>query len=1268
MMVVCAIWTCASAARAVEPIDHALPQNHGIVSVSDSIPNTYNHVAGKLADGSDDTAWITGSRMTEHWAQIRWRVLFVDVQRIEIDFHPIATSVSPSKSFDDMRTLANETYTTVEPGTLRLEALVAGQWRTLHAFDQIVPKDGAWQFDAPLVNVSAVRLTLRSEGDELFAVRSFRVLGPTPATSLAMRPKWEAQWIWGDEQPLLANYGVIRRYFRRVFDIDDPSRVGSMAIQFVAHDRGRVYLNGELIAQTAQAGVGFHPMAAHQPIDPSLLRVGANVLAIVGEDLEEVGLRGICAKLSFVARGDAIKPIVTNNTWQVATSDEPGWKTQAEGFDHWPAAIPRSVPDQKWQSAWEYPYTPATFAGVARVTDVRVSPPTPRPHEPFELAVTVRIDEPLDGAYGMVVELGERTPAHIRGIDMSLGECFIMPADGLPQGFSGETTMRVRHIWPKGTPPRVGVTIRLCNPAGQLRIDGGREDGQLLVRLGEPTPAKQDVDFPVVDISDQGVLTIDGDVTAPILFTSSLATPDRFQTHLTSGIKLHRIMLGDHASVMVGIDEPAGQHERQIESLAAQVRVLRANDPDARVLIMAGLDMPNSWKFKHHEDAMILGDGRRLVPLSPRNHQIGYVQESPASRVVREAVYRQVRDFVKLVREQPWADAVIGFAFMQGRAGENIWGLNANMRQNTQGQWVVPDRHHYIIGDYSPSARRSFARFLHERYESDAEFAAAWQWDGLRIDDVMNAGVLSPQRILSDLMWHDRPADRFMFRDSIAEGNLYRDYVEHHEQGRAKLILEACRAVKEASDGRLLAGGYIGYILPSFTNSPPGMAQHSGHSSLELLTGSPYIDCMFSPHWYHLRRQGEPVMGMAVSGSLRLHGKLFVNEYDSRTYLSEIGPKTFSKTETLEVFQKEFANAITNNQAWWWYEFGMATVGAKAAPWFDDPDLLTQANTMKRVYDRYLSLPRTGPAAQIAVIVHAHQAYHTDPYAPANTVHSNLINILLPRFYSAGAPVDIYDMTDLDTLIERGWHKRYKLVVFMNAFHLDLDQRQRIEQLKTDGRTLLMFFAPGYQGNEGETSELSLAGIEQVTGMPGVRRIDEQHVIGFTASEPAMSFDAIGWWDPVQMTYYKQPIGPVFYLDPTGDRAWTSLATLRLDEIEHEDRVAIAELEADDHRVVYSTIPNLPIAMLNRIVRDAGVHQFAEPGILVWANDHMVAVHTGEARQGVVVSIPHAATWIEPFEGKVYARDTNHITVDLEFGETKFFCLDRDGLWSEFAR
>lgn len=1283
----------AAPLHAKEPdVNLSLAQHAGIPSASDSIDGSYNYLAHAFADAKPETGWITGRDMREHWARIQWRNTAVTVNRIEIDFTPITLAYAPPKDFFEKEPPPSRNLTTLKPEALELEVHTEGRWQTVQAANQPV----SWQSKnlavitpkTPLTNVRELRLKLRNRNpDDLFAVREIGVWGPKAATSLAMRPKWKGFWIWGEPDPILANFGVVKRYFRRLFKVKDPAEIRSARLLFVAHDRGRVFLNGTEVVRTADPGRAMRRELARKNLDLALLKPGKNLLAIMAEDVEEVGLRGVLAELWLEKTNGAFETIVTDaDTFRASTSDEPEWNTSLEPFNHWSKANALGIPNHEIESGWSQEFTPPYFSDSVRITAVSLTPSIPKPGDKFTLVVQVQVTQPLKENYGLLVRYGESGPARNSCMDFNLGDGFVRPEAGLPQGFTGEKKLTLNGVWPDGTPPRLPLILRICNGNGQAEllkgpigeITPGENPGGLRVAVGAPPVAYRQKGFPDARIVDGGRLAVDGQVVAPIIFTSSIQTPDRYQAWLKSGVRIFRIVPQGSGSVIPGEGDEEVHFARLIESITTQVTAIHAMDPEAKFILMLDIDMPNDWKEAHPEELIVMSNNERVMPLDPNNHTLGYLQETPNGQVVLRRMRYCLTQFVKRLEAQPYAHSILGFSLCHGRAGENYWGIDVNMSQDDHGDWIIPDRFKYVIGDVGLAARRSLRDWLRVRYKTKEALAKAWKVEGMDFEDVVNCTKWSNRKILERLMWHQRPKDRFMFRDEIEEGSFYHDFIQHQNEARAELFIEAGKAIKEASGGKLLVQGYIGYVVPNLTNSPPGAAQHSGHTATRLIFESPYLDYLVSPHFYHLRRAGDPVMAMSTVDSLRLHGKLWVNEFDSRTYLSPIDPKTYSQTETLEVFKKEFGYAITKDQGWWWLEFPFALVGKMAPAWFADDKLIRDVAIMKRVYDRYLTLPYAGPSAECAVILNVEQPYYTDAYSPANTVHSAVCNFLIPRLFKLGPSFDLYSQTDLPKLVEKGWHKRYKLMLFVNSFHLSKAERALIDtQLKQDGRTLAFFFAPGYQGNENPKSERALEGIESITGLKGVARLDESKVLGLTLDEqnPAFkectnrSFDVLPWWGPEQIDNYHQEIGPVFYLDSSKANGWTRLANLRLNQEEQKDKTALALLKTKDCKVFYSALPDLSMDALNVMLKESGVHCYTpKPGVLTWSNPYLLCVHAPRAEKGLVLTAKGKVNWIEPFEQKVYGKQTDRITIDLERGQTKFFCLEKNQEWESFAK
>jgi len=670
----------------------------------------------------------------------------------------------------------------------------------------------------------------------------------------------------------------------------------------------------------------------------------------------------------------------------------------------------------------------------------------------------------------------------------------------------------------------------------------------------------------------------------------------------------------------------------------------------------------------HPDSQIVLGDGTTGIHLKYIDSPLTYVRETAASAVVREKLYKDVNKFVTELRKQPYANAVLGIVFFHGRGGENNRGLDINITRNKNGEYEVRDRKTMLIGDYCHDSRVELEKYLRTTYGGDKNWAEAWKVaePDAKISDVTDNTKWPIERFQKELAWRDRPADCFMFRDSVREGKLAEDSFREINIQRAKFYLAGAQAVKDASDRRLLAGGFIGYTIPSVTNSPPGSAQYLGHQMISMIRESKDFDFICSPHFYHMRRMGDPIMPMGTTDSMRLYDKFFVNEFDSRTYLSPISPKTFSQWETINQLRKEFGYALIRNQAYWLLEFPYALSGKSGNAWFADPQIIKDQKRAIEVYQQHINQHPVEKEAgsEVAVFLSEHVMFNMDVHAPGSTVHSNLVNILLPKFTMTGTPFDIYALEDLNRLIKEGLYKKYKMMIFLNAFHLDAAQRKDInDYLKKDNRTLLFFYAPGFMGSGlDKNSSLSLAGIEEITGMKGMDKLQQASIIGMepTSALPRNipGLDAKGWWEGHQTKLYKNEIGPIFFLKNNPQAKWQALANLRIDGKINLDKVALAKQTTAESTVIYSVIPDLPINLVTKLVKDAGVHCYVEPGTVVYANKYFVCVNNGFNARDIKITLPRAADWVEVFDGKTYAVNQSSITIPFAKGETKLFKLE----------
>ena len=1242
---------------------------------SDSIDHNYNYLPHSFADGNIKTAWVTGFDMQEHQAQVRWRNHFVTIKSLELNFKPISLKYyPPRKIFGKRNRLTSKKYTTVVPSKLSVSVKTSGKWKMLQAIVMWKQKDYCIiNFPSPPQNVDCLRISFRSkEPQEIFALRELKVLGNPQIDTFSIRPTWKGRWIWQQQEPLEANYGIVKRYFRRIFEIKNPSQIIAAKLLFAVHDRGTIFLNGRKVIKTVNTGNGTKQDCARINLKPSSFLKGANLLAIEGEDIDEIGLRGVIAELAIKYKNGHIEYISTNiESWTANYCKVPGWEKNTNLEEKWPKPIDIRGAAEKDNSLWSLPYTPPFFDGTAQVLSIKVKNGLPNPGKRYKISIKIKIDIPLKASYKALLDFGARGPLNVTKMDYSLGSA--CSNQKLPKGFTGVDELVFEGIWPEGTPPSLDAVLRLCNHNSMLKIQSGNlgkitsgfNPGGLKLHLGKSEEDSRLTGFPKTQIDDNGRLCIDGKQVSPIVYTSSLQTLDNLQKYMSTGINIFRIM-PLHGDRLVPVNENDNVHiKRFVNTVNFSIKPLIAMNHKAKFILQISLDLPNEWKFNNPEETIVLGNGQRLINKNAKDSSMGFYQESTASKAAHEKVYRAVKKFILLLKSEPSAKHIIGIFFTHGRAGENIWGLDNNQHIDNKGRWVIADRNNMVFGDFSLAARRSLVQWLMKKYKTSKKLEKAWQVKNIEFNDILSSRKWPRWRFNRILMWRDKPENKLIFRDSLAEGSIYKDFIEHQNETRANLFIIAGKAVKDASGGKLLSGGYIGYSINMMTNSPPALAQNSGHCAFKKIMDSPYVDWLSSPHFYSMRRRGMPVMPYTTVDSLKLHGKIWMNEFDCSTFSSWIRGKTFSKIETVEVLKKEFVAAITAGQGWWWYEFPFALSGKKAAGGFTDEKLLKDAAIMKNIYTKQLNYP-TGPRAEIAVIFNVEQAYYTDAYAPANSLHSCISNQLIPKMQQIGAPYDIYAQSDLETLIDKGWYKSYKLIWFVNSFHISQKTRKLINKLKSDKRTLAFVFAPGYQGNTGKNTELSIKGIENIIDMKGIKVNPKKAILGALFGKNQYSFDGVpknydcyAWRGGHTLKNYGNELGPVFYLDNKERNGWTTIASLRLNKKLNPAKTAIGLKKFKEYSIIYTVIPDLPTPFLRNVAHLSGVHLYtSKPYILTYANKNIIGIHSGKAVKGIKLSNPAAVNWHEPFEKKIYGSKTKSIVVNLKAGQTKVFTFN----------
>ncbi len=652
-------------------------------------------------------------------------------------------------------------------------------------------------------------------------------------------------------------------------------------------------------------------------------------------------------------------------------------------------------------------------------------------------------------------------------------------------------------------------------------------------------------------------------------------------------------------------------------------------DPDAlfllRVYVETRMTDGNWWNLANPDEVEILSDGTRRL-------------QSFASTIWRSQVNDLLRAFIDHLRSVGLYDRVLAFQIGAGSSGEWIKDVSCMLRPTM---------------DYSAPMRRHFRDWLRSHYQgSEAALQAAWADAKVTFD---TAEVPSYEEQSNTTTGNS-------FRDPRKERKTI-DFYDCFAELCADDLAEFCHTVREYTRGEKLVGGFFGYVMELawnmafFANGLPmadsevSTIQRSGHLGLHRLLHSPDIDFLVSPHGYAFRGMGGDGLPMQPAESLRVHGKIYFMEEDALMHNNfDPGGRNQSMENSIAVYQRNFAQAITHAHAVTWFE----VKGLQEAPQLVDE----RKRWMKRFQELgtwALRLDRT-PSSQVAVFLDDESYYYE---SIQNNLDMPLIwkqrVVNLNRF---GAPHDIYLLNDLLD----GSLPPYKLYIFLNPFHLNNRRREALKTiLRRDGRVALWIYAAGFLNSDAnKTSPMHIDHMTDLTGFkfgqgdtpwgPFMHVTNFQHPI--TRGLPQDWF-----WGTTN------PIGPLFHLE---DPEAITLGQVVYALGRCKPGFGVKTFNAGDPQAswssVYMAAPDVPAPVLRGIARFAGVHLYNADGDVLYATPELLSVHSvsGGPR---VFKLPRPAEVVyDLFNERVLAHNVTEFSVELPPASTALYFTGKPDL------
>ena len=574
---------------------------------------------------------------------------------------------------------------------------------------------------------------------------------------------------------------------------------------------------------------------------------------------------------------------------------------------------------------------------------------------------------------------------------------------------------------------------------------------------------------------------------------------------------------------------------------------------------------------------------------------------------------------VSLASTDFWADCVDALVALAAHladpstpGGDRVIGLHLD-----RGEWF----NDAALGhDVSQPNQIAFQNWLHAKYQSLHGLRAAWHDAAVTWEDAavpVWPGQAPVIKKTDTPLYADRREGRWV------------DYAQFSSDIVAEIITSLAATVKTLSHGNLIVAVSYGYTLEFSSRND------SGHLALGKLLDSPHIDIIAGPNSHRGRAAGSPAAFGAPLDSVALHGKLWLVEDDTKTFLADTetdddyNPKIVSGAETQAIHQRHFGAALAHGAGVTWMDLW-------GQGWLKSPDIWRELGSLR---DQAARCDAVAPAAtppEVAVLVdEASLAYLKND---ADGLGENLIGRTRDLLLRTGASVGFYLQSD----VVRDDFPAAKLYLFLNALRLTTPERQAIrEKLQRPGKTLAWLYAPGLFDENGPSSEE----VGEVVGM-ALRRQPWNSRGGSTPTEAKhLITDRIRG---VKRIGQEEILNPLF--------AVTDPQALVVAEYAASGAASLATRE---HKAGWKSVffgdPYLTTELLRGLYAYAGVSVYDAQDDIVYAGENGALTIHGSFTGQRTISLPRRASVYDVTEDKIIASGTRTFRTFLRSRTTRIF-------------
>ncbi len=412
------------------------------------------------------------------------------------------------------------------------------------------------------------------------------------------------------------------------------------------------------------------------------------------------------------------------------------------------------------------------------------------------------------------------------------------------------------------------------------------------------------------------------------------------------------------------------------------------------------------------------------------------------------------------------------------------------------------------------------------------------------------------------------------------------------------------------------------YELSSVYNGPAA----SGHYALRKILEAPDIDILCAPVSYTDRKLTGSGPAMSSVESVLRAGRLWLNEDDTRTYLSTNlvdkakygGLNTQDETKT--VLLRNAAQSALRGFGNWWMDHGAGTVGG----WFADPELWKVMEEVEEL-DKEMFKRSDYFNPQVALIIDEESMLHIA--AGSATLGRNLFYNVRESIARTGTTYGQYMLND-----ELNGNIRSKLKIFLATWALDSEKREALIKSRKKDDIRIWCYAPGYISPEGR----SFATMKELTGF-NFRQIEINSSVA-TPTEKGNEYGIINSWGPAGR------VSPLFTVNDDSVIVLANYANTTI------PAAAIKETESGTD--IFIGTPQLTTEIIRALGEHYGVKFYADENINVWSAENYLAFHSAKDSLVNFSVNNNNSLIIDAINGEQFGTNPD-FSINVKAGETR---------------